>query len=243
MRLSERAAAWRWVLGEILIVVVGVLIALAVDGWRESRRDDRTEAQYLSSIVEDLDNDFAELGRAGVQAEASAAAARTVLGVLSGQARSLPGDSLAYAVEYAGFLYFPAYFPYTFNELVSTGNLRIIRDSQLRREIAAYYNLIESEKQWWDRYRGIQERYTRAMQGILGPDIRGQITSGRLLQVSEEDHLRILRELSARADLTGSLEGMIWLQDRQIRWHAVNRRRGEHLRALITATLDDQGPG
>lgn len=244
MRLSKRPVAWRWVLGETLIVVVGVLIALAVDNWRESRREDRTESQYLSSIVEDLDSDLVQLDRAGAQAETHAAAARTVFGVLNGRARSLPGDSLAYAVEYAGFLYFPAYFPYTFNELVSTGNLRIIGDPELRRAIAAYYNLIESERQWWDRYRGVQEGYRRVMQGILGPDIRGRITSGHPVQVSDEDRSRILRELSARrADLAGALEGMIWVQDRQIRWHGVNRARAEQLRALITATIDDQSPG
>lgn len=140
-------------------------------------------------------------------------------------------------MEYAGFLYFPAYFPYTFDELVSTGNLRIIRDPELRREIAAYYNLIESEKQWWDRYRGVQARYATAMQGVLGPDVRSRITLGSDLEVSEEDRLRILRELSARTDLPAALEGMIWLQDRQLRWHGVNRRRGETLRSLVTAAL------
>lgn len=60
-------------------------------------------------------------------------------------------------MEYAGFLYFSAYFPYTFNESVSTGNLRIIRDPELRREIAAYYNLIDGPTDpmaWRQRARG-----------------------------------------------------------------------------------------
>lgn len=228
-------------LGETLIVVVGVLIALAVDNWRESQRDDRTEAQYLSSLVVDIDNDLAELERAGAQAELIEASARTVLEALDGGEPSLPGDSLAYAVEYAGFLYFPAYFPYTFDELVSTGNLRIIHDSELRRELAAYYNLIESEKQWWDRYRAIQARYTDVMQGTLGPDIRGRITSDDPIGVSEEERLRIYRELLSRPNLEAALEGMIWLQDRQLRWHRVNRARGERLRSLIMAELENEG--
>lgn len=218
---------------------MGVLIALAADSWREERKDERTEEQYLSSLLEDLESDFAELDRAGGQAQTAAAGARTVLEVLEGRAQPLPGDSLAYAVERAGFLYFPAYFPFTFDELLNTGNLRIIRDPELRREIAAYYNLIESEKQWWDRYRGIQTRYATAMQGVLGPDIRSRITLGNDLEVSDEDRLRILSELSARPDLPAALEGMIWLQDRQVRWHGVNRRRGERLRALVTAALVD----
>lgn len=239
MPLSRRAAGLRWVLGETLIVVVGVLIALAVDNWREERREERTEEQYLSSLLEDLDSDFAELARAGGQARTAAEAARTVLEVLRGQAQSISGDSLAWSVEYAGFLYFPAYFPYTFNELLSTGNLRVIRDPEVRREIAAYYNLIESEKQWWDRYRGIQARYTTAMQGTLGPHIRARITFGNALEVSEEDRRRILRELSTRADLAAALEGMIWLQERQVRWHTVSRARGENLRDVVTAALFD----
>ena len=243
MPLSRQAAGLRWVLGETLIVVVGVLIALAVDNWREERREERTEEQYLSSLLEDLDSDFAELDRAGGQARTAAAAARTVLAVLGGQTRSISGGSLALSVEHAGFLYFPAYFPYTFDELVSTGNLRIIRDPELRRKIAAYYNLIESEKQWWDRYRGVQARYTAAMQGTLGPDIRSRITLGNALEVSEDNRRRILRELSTRADLRAALEGMIWLQERQVRWHAVSRARGENLRNVVSAALLDSNAG
>lgn len=238
--MSRRAAAWRWVVGETLIVVVGVLIALAVDSWRDSLRDDRTEEQYLVSLLEDLDHDFAELDRAGVQAIAHASAARTVLDVVAGRADALPGDSLAYAVERAGFLYLPAYFPYTFNELVSTGNLRIIKDPKLRREIASYYNLIDSEKQWWDRYRGIQAMYTQVIQGTLGPDIRGRINLGKPSQVSEEDRLRILRALSERTAMAAALEGMVWVQDRQVRWHTVNRRRGERLQLMIRDILGGQ---
>lgn len=219
--------------------MIGVLIALAVDNWREQRRNELTERQYLSSLLQDLDSDFDELDWAGSQARTAAAAARTVLGVLEAESPSIPGDSLAYAVEQAGYLYFPAYFPYTFDELISSGNLRVIGDPELRREIASYYNVIESEKQWWERYRGIQARYAVAMQGILGPDIRSGIAYGEPLEVGEEERLRILRELSATPDLPAALEGMLWLQDRQMRWHAVSRRRGEGLREQIADALGD----
>lgn len=238
---SRRAAGLKWVLGETLIVVVGVLIALTVDNWREQRRDARTEAQYLSSLIQDLESDFRELDRAGDHARAAGSAARRLYDVLEGQAQPPAGDSLARAVEHAGFLYFPTYFPYTFDELVSSGNLRVIRDPELRREIAAYYNLIQSEQQWWDRYRGIQARYTAAMQGTLSPDIRSRIAFGDDLEVSEEERMRILRALSTRADLSAALEGMVWLQDRQLRWHEVSRTRGERLRDLVNAALSDPG--
>ncbi len=236
----ELSRGWKWALGELLIVVVGVLIALGVDSWRQSVAVDRTEAQYLESLLQDLEGDFAELDEAGRQATGNEQWARVVLDVLKGGAEGITPDSLAYAVEYAGFLRFPAYFPYTFDDLVSTGNLRIISDPSIRRAVASYYNLIESEVQWWDRYRGIQSVYTQLVQGTLGPDIRARImTTSRAapIEASTEDRRRILRELEARPGLPAALEGMIWVHGRQLRWHAANRLAGERLRDILTEEL------
>lgn len=228
--------AFKWASRELLIVVVGVLIALGLDSWRQSIAEDRTETAYLESLLEDLDNDATELDRAHRQAMTTERAARTVLDVIEGRDAGIAADSLALALEYAGFLYLPAYFPYTFNELVNTGNLRIIRDPRLRREIASYYNFIESEKQWWDRYRRIQATYTQVAQGTLGPDIRARIMMSEPIEASSDDRQRILGELSARPSLAAALEGMIWLQGRQVRWHANNRRAMERLRNMIVET-------
>lgn len=232
---------WQSALGELLIVIVGVLLALAVDSWRQSLAVDRTETQYLESLLQDLDNDFAELDRAGREAAKNERAARTVLSVLGGHADGVSTDSLAHAVEHAGFLYFPAYFPYTFDDLVSTGNLRIIRAPALRRGIAAYYNFIESERQWWDRYRGIQTVYAHLVQGTLGPDLRARIMRSEPVAASADDRTRILRELGARPALPAALEGMIWVQGRQQRWHRNSRAAAERLRGMILEELEGRG--
>lgn len=241
MLISKPSRGWQKALGELLIVVVGVLLALAVDSWRQSLAVHRTETQYLESLLRDLDNDFAELDRAGGEARANERAARTALAVLDGQANEIPTDSLAYAVERAGFLYFPTYFPYIFNDLVSTGNLRLIRASSLRREIAAYYNFIESERQWWDRYRGIQTVYAHLVQGTLGPDVRARIMIAEPIEATADDRLRMLRELEARPGLPAVLEGMIWVQGRQRRWHANSRAAAERLRGIILEELQGRG--
>lgn len=233
----------KWASRELLIVVVGVLIALGLDSWRQSIAEDRTETAYLESLLEDLDADAAELDRAHRQATTTERAARTVLDVIEGRADGIAADSLALAVEYAGFLYLPSYFPYTFNELVNTGNLRIIRDPRLRREIASYYNFIESEKQWWDRYRSIQAAYTQVAQGTLGPDIRARIMMSEPIEASPEDRRRILVELATRPSVAAALEGMIWLQGRQVRWHANNRRAMERLRDMIVEAIGGRGAG
>jgi len=49
------------VIGELLIVVVGVLIAIWVDNWNAGRKEADQESDYLSGILFDLSSDSAAL--------------------------------------------------------------------------------------------------------------------------------------------------------------------------------------
>src|SRR5262245_12462687 len=53
----------RWLAAELLIVVLGVMIALAVDQWRESQSDRATERLYLTRILTEVRGDSANLDR------------------------------------------------------------------------------------------------------------------------------------------------------------------------------------
>ena len=45
---------WRGVVGDIAIVVVGVMIALAADAWWQGLEDKRREQQYLGALAADV---------------------------------------------------------------------------------------------------------------------------------------------------------------------------------------------
>ncbi|NBC05343.1 MAG: hypothetical protein GVY20_16790 [Bacteroidetes bacterium] len=47
-----------YAIGEILLVVIGILIALQVNNWNEDRKDQQLTVQYLMSLREDLREDF-----------------------------------------------------------------------------------------------------------------------------------------------------------------------------------------
>jgi hypothetical protein len=65
--------------GEFVLIVVGVLAALAVDDWRESRGDRAMEQYLLQGIRADLTRDSIDIGTAVASAEARAAAADELL--------------------------------------------------------------------------------------------------------------------------------------------------------------------
>ena len=53
-----RELRWGHVVVELALLVVGILVALAVDGWIDGRREARVERQYLELLVRDLERDL-----------------------------------------------------------------------------------------------------------------------------------------------------------------------------------------
>ena len=49
---------WKYVLIEILIIVIGILIALRVDSWKENRNTKLRELQTLKELKQELSSDL-----------------------------------------------------------------------------------------------------------------------------------------------------------------------------------------
>ena len=58
LRGALREMRWAQVVIELALLIAGILIALAVDGWIDDRRDARLERQYLELLSRDLDRDL-----------------------------------------------------------------------------------------------------------------------------------------------------------------------------------------
>lgn len=47
----------KYAIGEILLVVIGILIALQINNWNENRKKAEAEKQYLNNLIQDIKND------------------------------------------------------------------------------------------------------------------------------------------------------------------------------------------
>lgn len=135
---------WRLLLGEFIVIVVGVLMALWVDELREARYNAALEIEYAESFVTDLEADLAQFDETEAWMRRSEAAAAIVLALYDGSPPTENLADLVMAVETAGWQHWPVIPRNTIDDLRSTGNLRLIRDRALRRAIAAYYTIIEN---------------------------------------------------------------------------------------------------
>jgi hypothetical protein len=135
---------WRLLLGEFVVIVVGVLMALWVDELREARFNAALEVEYVESFIVDLVADLAQFDESEAWMRRSEAAAATVLALYEGSPPIEDVSNLVAAVETAGWQHWPSITRNTIDDLRSTGNLRLIRDPALRRAISSYYTTVEN---------------------------------------------------------------------------------------------------
>jgi len=48
-----------YAIGEVFLVVIGILIALSINNWNERQKDERKTINYITNLIENLDDDIA----------------------------------------------------------------------------------------------------------------------------------------------------------------------------------------
>ena len=127
----------RWLLSETLVVVLGVLIALGLNDFWTSRQERDLELQYLRRIHSDVNADIVYIDQSfRIRLEMKLQALDTIAPVVRGT-KPVPDDVETFLKNVAlGGLLGASTSKWitdtTFEDLKSTGNLRLIRDPELR---------------------------------------------------------------------------------------------------------------
>lgn len=138
---------------EFVLIVAGVSVALSADSALETRREWMRETEYLEQLRSDLNENARRLESAIRLEEQQRAAAQTAFDAVD-QKRSIPPDSAqAWLIERRGLFYSdPRLLSGTFSALTNTGDLRLIRDREVREAIIAYLPQIGADQAEFDRW-------------------------------------------------------------------------------------------
>jgi len=147
LRLRRPGLQWRWVFSETLVIVIGVLIALGLDDYWTDRQERILELQYVKRIHANATSDVAFIDQIRVRLDRKFRALDDIAPVVRGH-EPVPDDVESFLRNAAlGGLIGASSVAWitrtTFEDLVSTGNLRLIRDPDLRREILIYYDDVD----------------------------------------------------------------------------------------------------
>jgi hypothetical protein len=144
-RFSDALREMRWaqVVLELALLILGILIALAVDGWMDDRRDARAERQYLELLVRDLDRDLAVLDEFIAYEERQVADSILAYRALGVGVAPEDREAVAVALFRLTGRRTLRLTRATYTDLLGTGNLRLIRTPALRDRIVALYEANE----------------------------------------------------------------------------------------------------
>jgi hypothetical protein len=135
---------WNYAIGELTIVTVGVLIALAVDQWNSDRLAGLEEAAYVSRFITDIDRDIGTLEYRIKLVDQKLESLDRVADQLRSRLVSDNQEFLEDIVIGANFGWNQARANRdTYDDLVGSGRLSIISDHTIRISISAYYKGFE----------------------------------------------------------------------------------------------------
>ncbi|MGB5189981.1 DUF6090 family protein [Robiginitalea sp.] len=130
----------KYALGEIVLVVIGILIALQINTWNEGLVNKKKEKEYLNNLIEDLKTQE-NLVNTQIRHEATMRGnCEKALKYLN--AEKIPGDSVSKYLETVTRRTFVVNDP-TFQDLKSSGNILLIKDSDLRKKILSFYQYLD----------------------------------------------------------------------------------------------------
>ncbi len=216
--------SWELALGELAIVSLGVLIALWADQAIQVRQEGARAVSYLERLQEDVSADIDALRFSSNAAQDRLVITQQVDAWLNDSGAMPDPDSLVSAVHYAGVTVSPAISRFTIEELQSTGDLRLLTNDALKRQIADYYNQIELQIENWIAQSDELniETYFTEVAFVLDPELRLRATTldpallRRLLNASPDETQSLMAEFqngtpdigATRADASRILDRM-----------------------------------
>lgn len=189
------APNFRWLLAETLVIVLGVLIALALNDIWVEKEERQLEISYLERLEQDfrLDLEYITNGyKPGVERKMQAL--QYVLPYVRGQ-EPIPEEPLDFLmnISLGGILSASKRLDFatdaTYRDLQSTGNMRLIGDTDVRSSIVRYYQSIENEV---TRIEGRNSGYTQFVHGVIPAELRDEMNMAAIREVGVEFAIRRL---------------------------------------------------
>jgi hypothetical protein len=127
-----------FILIELVLIIAGVLAAIAVENWRESMQEGKLEQGYLFSLRNAVQADTAMFAMEIQKCFQKQKAAERLLQLMD-KPEPIGPEEMEQLVERVIMGIDPFYTTVVFEDLRSTGRLQLLRDEGLRTSIIEYY--------------------------------------------------------------------------------------------------------
>ncbi|WP_191858241.1 DUF6090 family protein [Hanstruepera ponticola] len=152
---------FKYAIGEILLVVIGILIALQINNWNDERKNRAYERKILTLINENLKNDSINLSiELNKSRESNQLTNRLLQQVNSGKYSDSLNNWLGKIISFERFKSQSSAF-----EVLKSKGIDIISDTELQLELISYYD--ESVNNVYVAHKDVEESFKKDWEPII----------------------------------------------------------------------------
>ena len=134
----------KYAIGEIILVIIGILIALQINNLNNYNSQRDLEREYLLSLRSEFQTNFEKIEKSIENNTRNFRAVEELLQLFDPEILAATGDQELSEKMYNVFGYGIAYQPATgvLDDIIASGKLNLILNNQLRQHLAAFKSLV-----------------------------------------------------------------------------------------------------
>ena len=149
---------WRYALGEILIVIIGITIAFSLNKWAQNKQQESQKQQYLVNLKSELEADKEALENNVEQLRIKMATVDKIIPVLGGDDNNAKMAVINDIFSVSRLSNFSAN-DITYHTLINSGDLKLLDDFALKTAIQRHYSNYEDMMKDYERQENIHKEY------------------------------------------------------------------------------------
>jgi len=137
-----------YAIGEIVLVVIGILIALQINNLNEQRKSDTLTSTYLNNLQLDLLSDLSGIKKTKKDINNFEEEGHYSLDVIDGKIDTINKKKFLESLVWNN--HYPIFQPSrsTYDDLINSGNIKLIKDNNLKVALSKYY----LKNDWWEQF-------------------------------------------------------------------------------------------
>jgi len=142
-----------YAIGEIILVVIGILIAISINNWNQNRIDEITLGSYLKRISEEIHNDIESYESLQKEFSEKEERSNRLIKVLDAEPFTIKNPK-QFKDDFFSINGISPWFdePVAWTQLVQSGELKLMRDEALVESLLKYYARIKKSAKDYEQF-------------------------------------------------------------------------------------------
>jgi len=142
----------KYAIGEIVLVVIGILIALSINNWNEERKEHLQEQELLTQLLSEFKSNLEQLDQKIAMRETMISSSLKLLSYID-NLENRNNDSI---LKHVGQIVIAPTFDPVVNDIVSSGRIQLLQNGNLKEKLSRWTSEIvqvTEEEQVWLNHR------------------------------------------------------------------------------------------